>query len=523
MGKSLVSAIILTHNRLFYLKKALKSVYNQTYKNMEIIIVDDNSNDGTQKYCENLNNVKYIRISEKESKGGNYARNIGVKASSGKYIALLDDDDEWLPDKIKKQVEFLENNDKYGMVYCKRWYVINESGYKYVENINNKNFGDCSKKILYNMMGTTSTYLFKSSILKKCLFDENLRYWQDYELMIRIAQITQIGFIDNPLILYNHNLLDKKRLTNNLDGWKECVQYINEKHSEIISKLNVKEKKLRQKMIYIDAIVRYGIIGDKRNLRKYLLKNFILSKSVKDFMKFILNYNPVKKIQNKAKKMINTDETNQSAYVQVNKEHYNFFQYVNSHRWNSYYYQIVETLKCKGKEVLIIGIGDGIVVDILKKFKDKNITTFDFDKSLNPDILGSVTEIDMVLKKKYDIILCCQVLEHIPFDMFEKTIVKISKSVNEKFILSLPNCDYWFRLALITHNGFNINILRCIRRLFKSEWSINKQGKGEHYWEIDAKGYSKRKVNRIIKKYFIIERFFVPQENTYHMFYILKN
>ena len=207
--------------------------------------------------------------------------------------------------------------------------------------------------------------------------------------------------------------------------------------------------------------------------------------------------------------------------VQVQKTHYEFDKYVDPHRWNSYYYQLVEALNTTGKEVLVIGVGDGIVSDLLSKF-GKNVMTFDFDKALSPDIVGSVTEIEQVLTKKYDVVLCCQVLEHIPFSDFESTVKQIAKCTTEKFILSLPNNSAKIQLRAKVPKIPDVNIQKLVRKPLQREWSIDKQGFGEHYWEINAKGYSMKKVIGILEKYYCIEKRFLPSDNMYHVFFILK-
>ena len=115
----LVSAIIVTHNRLPLLKRAVKSVENQTYDNIELIVVDDASDDGTNIYGDELikRGYKYLYIDKEHSKGGNHARNVGIKNSTGEYIALLDDDDYWKSYKTEKQVNYLNEHPEYGMVY----------------------------------------------------------------------------------------------------------------------------------------------------------------------------------------------------------------------------------------------------------------------------------------------------------------------------------------------------------------------------------------------------------------------
>ena len=129
--------------------------------------------------------------------------------------------------------------------------------------------------------------------------------------------------------------------------------------------------------------------------------------------------------------------------VQVSKEHYDFCRYVHLKRWNSYYHQIESTLYlCQNggwNDILLIWVWDWIVVDMLKR-NGLNVTTFDFDKNLNPDIVWDVTKIDEIVSKKYDVVVCCEVLEHIPFEMFETTIKKLSKTTNN-MVLSLPKND----------------------------------------------------------------------------------
>lgn len=89
----LVSAIITTHNRLDLLKQAIKSVKQQTYIDIEVIVVDDASTDGTKDYCSALTDIHYIYIPPSESRGGNHARNVGIRNANGYYIAFLDDDE----------------------------------------------------------------------------------------------------------------------------------------------------------------------------------------------------------------------------------------------------------------------------------------------------------------------------------------------------------------------------------------------------------------------------------------------
>ena len=120
-----VSVIIPTHKGSKYIEDAVKSILNQTYQNIEIIVVDDNglgteeqkkTKDAINFYIES-EKIKYIP--HKTNRNGSVARNTGVKNSTGEYICLLDDDDEYYPEKVEKEVEAIEKlDDSWGMVYC---------------------------------------------------------------------------------------------------------------------------------------------------------------------------------------------------------------------------------------------------------------------------------------------------------------------------------------------------------------------------------------------------------------------
>lgn len=253
----LVSVVITTYNRVSLLHRAVQSVLNQTYNPIELIIVDDASSDETSEYCKTLSAI-YIYIPPKEKKGGNYARNRGIKASNGEYIAFLDDDDYWLPSKIEKQVNLIENK-QCNTVFCGR----------FIETVRNDRIskqkilplsiwnGDLSKRTLYTICTTTSCLLIKKqALLDIGLFDENLSFWQEYELTIRLSQKGFFYFVNEPLCVYRLDARDKNRLTNKYDCWKSSVAYIHNIHKELYAHLNCIEK-LRSKLLVLhDAAIR---------------------------------------------------------------------------------------------------------------------------------------------------------------------------------------------------------------------------------------------------------------------------
>lgn len=238
--KELVSAVITTHNRLDYLKKAIESVLSQTYPYIECIVISDASTDGTDNYCNSRDDIKYISIPKSESHGGNYARNLGIKAAKGQYVAFLDDDDAWMPTKIEKQVSLLKEK-KCECVYCLRNYEVVYDGEiikHYVESIKYKIEGDISKKIFRHFITSTSCILATKNILDKIGgFDIDLYKIQEYELLIRISQLTEIYYYHNePLVVYTIDRSDKSRISNDPNRLPKAKKYIENKHKKLLIK-----------------------------------------------------------------------------------------------------------------------------------------------------------------------------------------------------------------------------------------------------------------------------------------------
>ena len=258
-NKMLVSAIITTHNRLHLLKEAINSVRNQTYSNIEILVVDDASTDGTKEYCEKLSDVRYLYISPSESLGANHARNVGIENSNGYYVAFLDDDDLWLPTKIEKQVEAMQMHLECDLCIggFKEERIDNNKTLIYVPPYytHQTELLDISKSCLYAGYAFTSTMLIRKNVFSKTeLFDENLQAYQEGELIIRLAQLSKICRIYEPLIVYRVFCSDSQRIFNRIFRWRLSMQYIYEKHKELYKSLTFREK-LEVKHNYIAQAV----------------------------------------------------------------------------------------------------------------------------------------------------------------------------------------------------------------------------------------------------------------------------
>lgn len=204
----LISVIIPTYKREpSLIKRSIQSALNQTYTNIELIIVDDSPSDylkrhQVEKYIKNLNDHRIKYIKHEENKGANVARNTGIKHSKGRYCAFLDDDDEWVPEKLEKQLKkFSQAN--IGLVYCKA-IEINETNGQVRNMINEMHDGYQYNRLLkQNFIGSNSYVLIlKEAFEKVGFYDESLPSHQDYDLFLRISKKYKIDNVPEPLVKY---------------------------------------------------------------------------------------------------------------------------------------------------------------------------------------------------------------------------------------------------------------------------------------------------------------------------------
>lgn len=206
----LVSIIIPTYDRPKLLGATLDSLMRQRYANFEIIVVDDGSpNDKTKELCDDLAQVKYKRIDN--SGGPSKPRNEGIRMAKGEYIAFVDDDDLWDPDKLIKQIAVFESKPEVDLVHsCCR--LISEEGLLLNEIIGRP--GDPSEKsgrVYMRMIGnwtlmTSSVVLRRSLVDKTGYFNEQMpAAGEDMEYWIRCALRGTLYYLDEPLVLYRRH------------------------------------------------------------------------------------------------------------------------------------------------------------------------------------------------------------------------------------------------------------------------------------------------------------------------------
>ena len=193
---------------------------------------------------------------------------------------------------------------------------------------------------------------------------------------------------------------------------------------------------------------------------------------------------------------------------------YSFRKYIYPARWISYWHQIKEVLDLEPETVLEVGVGSELVADYLKNQEIK-ITTVDIDEKLKPDIVGNVLILPFS-DNLFDVILCAEVLEHLPFDKFETALRELKRVSRKYVILSLPHFGHSIKFS------FKIPFVKEKRLAIRLAFPIKHQFDGEHYWEIGERGYSSKKVKNIIKKHFKIRKEFIPFEHQYHRCFVLE-
>jgi glycosyltransferase involved in cell wall biosynthesis len=322
METPLVSVFMPVYNSEQYIAEALESILNQTYKNLEIILVDDGSTDKSVEIIKNYNDKRIKLIQNEKNMGIPYTRNVGLNNATGKYMAIMDSDDISLPNRIEKQVQYLEVHPDID--------VVGSYYYKF----NNKKTREIRLPYIhpheidiilmfYSPLSNPSS-MVRLETVRKHQLKYNLNYFvaQDYGFWVEIAKHGgKIAVIPEFLLKYRtgHENITKKSHQKKVERRKKVIQSI---HSDILSHYNIHLTNEELKVYSEFFSYNYWTIDDTENLLKVVekLKNWAHTSKIFDKQLFmnILDDSIVKGISNqgislsKKRKLFNQLVTNKS-------------------------------------------------------------------------------------------------------------------------------------------------------------------------------------------------------------------
>lgn len=193
-----VSVIMPVYNAEKYLRTAIKSILNQTYKDFEFIIIDDGSTDKSAPIIHSYDDPRII-FRQQKNKGQTASLNEAIRMARGRYIARQDADDYSHRDRLKKQVEFLDQNNKVGLLGT-NYRVVYENGDEWFTTNLFTNPADLKLAIVFsNQFGHGTVTIRKSVLAETGYYDESFKIAQDYDLWSRIARVSQIANLKDPL------------------------------------------------------------------------------------------------------------------------------------------------------------------------------------------------------------------------------------------------------------------------------------------------------------------------------------
>ncbi len=241
-----ISVLIPTYNRAFIIGKTIDSVLQQTYGDFEIIVVDDGSTDHTR---ETLKPYQDRIIYEYKENGGiSSARNRGLGIARGEYIALLDSDDFWKPEKLQKQMECFEAHPEYGLVAtrCVTNTVDRDFNTIQIDKIRRSGKSGWVYRDLFfrNFIRTSSVIIKKECFDKVGGFDETLPRCNDVDMWLRIAKEYPVGFINDVLTVYTRR--PKEIRYDNIEGRKMWLRVLEKNYDPgLIPKSSYKKRMAR--------------------------------------------------------------------------------------------------------------------------------------------------------------------------------------------------------------------------------------------------------------------------------------
>lgn len=261
----MISVIIPTYNRSHTILRSVNSVLNQTYKDIEILIIDDGSTDNTQELIKQIKDSRIRYICQQANSGVAIARNTGVNLALGEWIAFQDSDDEWFPEKLEKQISYASKHPEYNLIYCSfRNHNSDGSNFQFPHTpYRHKMEGNLYTSLLeYNTIDAPTIFVKRKEFLSVGGFDSTYSSLEDWEFVIRFSKNNLIGF--TPDILVNSYLL-QEGISSNIAAYYDSRCRILAEYKEDIINLGLFNS------IAMDILTRAANSGIQEQVKKIMM------------------------------------------------------------------------------------------------------------------------------------------------------------------------------------------------------------------------------------------------------------
>ncbi|AWC30696.1 glycosyltransferase family 2 protein [Bacillus cytotoxicus] len=301
--KQLVSVVIPLYNAEKYIEETMQSILNQTYQNIEIIVVDDGSKDQSPTIVKELQrkHPEKVRYIHQKNQGVSVARNTGIEHANGEYVAFLDSDDLWHPSKIEKQVQSMHLNNM-DACYCGYMNFYEETGEK-VEHVTNFIKGDMTKAFLtHQVVAQTSTWIFKRSIVMNhdIRFTPGCSWGEDLEFLFKLMSVTNVCYVAEYLtyyrILSEGNLSSKYKdyelkTKKELEVFHRMNDWIHHKSSDLITRDSEELIQMIETYLFPYTVINNACIYIKENAKLEKSQVQLIKQDIKKYCRKIYSKN----------------------------------------------------------------------------------------------------------------------------------------------------------------------------------------------------------------------------------------
>lgn len=275
---SQVDIIVPSYNRKAFLKKAVRSVYKQTYSNWRLIIIDDGSTDGT--HLEDYGSrTQLFRFDE--NKGVSFARNQGIKNSSAEWLAFLDSDDEWMPSKLEKQIQLAHKNPSAKWIHCNEIWIKNNQLLNQKKQ-HEKSGGRIFDRCVSLCCVSPSAVLIKRELFEELgFFREDFPVCEDYELWLRLSASYNIFFLEEALVVKQGGHPDQlSKKFKAMDYWrvKALIPFLKDGRLSLEERRKVRHSLLKRTDILLKGYKKHKSFQNQaeiQSLYESLKKEFV--------------------------------------------------------------------------------------------------------------------------------------------------------------------------------------------------------------------------------------------------------